>query len=281
MDLSLGYSPLLLVGCLLAAAALTWWTYGRSVPRVTPGRRAVLMALRGAALFLVLVLLFEPILRRVEATEEPPVLAVLVDDSQSLGREDGAGEGAVAARAALGRIPDVEGETRLYSFDGEARPLADGDSVAFDGVRTDIAAALRRVEEDLDGQNLGGVLLISDGRYNTGRNPLYLAERYDVPIYTATVGDTTRQRDVLVARVTTNELAYAGVELPVQVAVRADGFGGERATVALYERGQRLASEPVTLPEGGIEATVDLSFTPDRGGPAPLHRHRDAVRRRG
>ncbi len=276
MDLSLGYSPLLLVACLFAAAGLTWWTYGRSVPRVTPGRRAVLMALRGAALFIVLLLLFEPVLRQIEATEEPPVLAVLVDGSQSLGREDGTGEGASAARAALGQIPEVDGDMRFYAFAAETTPLESRDSVAFDGVRTDIAGALRRVEDDLDGQNLSGVLLISDGRYNTGRNPLYLAERYDVPIYTAVVGDTTRQRDVLVARVTTNEIAYAGVELPVQVAVRTDGFGGERATVSLFESGQRLASQSVTLPESGVEATVDLSFTPETEG---LHRYTVAVTR--
>ncbi|MEM1042059.1 MAG: vWA domain-containing protein [Bacteroidota bacterium] len=276
MDLSLGYSPLLLVACLFAAAGLTWWTYGRSVPRLAPGRRAVLMALRGAALFVVLLLLFEPVLRQVEATEEPPVLAVLVDGSQSLGREDGAGDGAATARDALRRIPDVDGETRVYSFDAEASPLDARDSLRFDGVRTDIAGALSRVEADLDGQNLGGVLLISDGRYNTGRNPLYLAERYDVPIYTATVGDTTQQRDVLVARVTTNEIAYAGVELPVQVAVRADGFGGERATVSLFERGERLASQQVTLPEGGVEATVDLSLVPEAEG---LRRYTIAVTR--
>ena len=100
MDLTLGTSPLLLVLCLLAAAGLTWWTYGRSVPRVPNSRRLLLSALRGAALFIVLVLLFEPVLRRIEATEEPPVLAVLVDASQSLGREDGDG-GAAAARDAL------------------------------------------------------------------------------------------------------------------------------------------------------------------------------------
>ena len=179
---------------------------------------------------------------------------------------------------ALRRLRDLDGaEARLYTFDAEAAPL-DGpaDSLRFEGVRTDIAGALQRVEQDLDGQNLGGVFLISDGRYNTGRNPIYLAERYDVPIYTTVVGDTTRQRDVLVARVTTNELAYAGVELPVQVAVRADGYEGERATVSLFERDQRLASQSVTLPEGSVEATVDLSFTPETPG---LHRYTVAVSR--
>ena len=276
MDLSLGYSPLLLVLCLAAAAGLTWWTYGRTTAAHDAGpTRCADDAARAAALFIVLLLLFEPVLRRVEAEEKPPVLAVLVDASQSLGLEDGTGPGAAAVRAALADLP-ADAATRLYRFDAEVRPLADSDSLTFGGARTDIAGALQRVEADLDGQNLRGVLLVSDGRYNAGRNPLYLAERYGVPIYTAVVGDTTRQRDVVVARVTTNEIAYVGVELPVQVAVRTDGFGGERATVSLWERGQRLASETVTLPEGGVEATVDLSFTPSAEG---LHRYTAAVTR--
>ena len=273
MDLTLGYSPLLLVLCLLVALGLTWWTYGRSVPRVPTGRRLLLSALRGTALALVLFLLFQPVLRQVEATEEPPVLAVLVDDSQSLGRGDGEG-GAATARDLLSQLPEFGGEARFYSFDSETSSFDPADSLAFEGVRTDIAGALQRIETDLDGQNLGGVLLISDGRYNTGRNPIYLAERFDVPIYTTVVGDTTRQRDVLVARVTTNEIAYAGVELPVQVGVRAEGYEGERATVALYERDRRLASTSVTLPAGNVEASVDLSFTPEEPG---LRRYTVAV----
>lgn len=276
MDLSLGHSPLLLVLCFAAAAGLTWWTYGRSAPRATPRRRAVLMTLRGAALFLVLLLLFEPVLRRVEAEEEEPVLAVLVDASRSLALEDGGGPGAEAVRAALRALPDApRGETRLYAFDRDARPLPGPDSLRFDGARTDIAGALQRVEADLRGRNLRGVLLLSDGLYNAGRNPLYLAERYGVPIHTAVVGDTTRRRDVLIARVTTNEIAYVGVELPMQVAVRADGFGGERATVSVFERGERLASGTVTLADG-VEAVADLAVTPTEEG---LRRYTVAVSR--
>ena len=277
MDLSLGHSPLLLVLCLALAAGLTWWTYGRTAPRTTPGRRAVLMGLRATALFIVLVLLFEPVLRRVEAEEEEPVLAVLVDASQSLAPSDSGGPGAEAVRAALRDFPDVpRGEARFYAFDREARPLDGPDSLRFDGPRTDIAGALDRVEADLGGRNLRGVLLLSDGRYTAGRNPLYLAERFGVPIHTAVVGDTTRRRDVLVARVTTNEIAYVGVELPVQVAVRAEGFGGERATVALYEGGERLDAATVTLPEGGVEVTADLALTPEEEG---LRRYTVAVTR--
>ena len=56
-----------------------------------------------------------------------------------------------------------------------------GDSLRFDGERTDIAAALGRVEADFAGRNLRGVVLVSDGRVTDGRNPAYLAEAVPGP----------------------------------------------------------------------------------------------------
>lgn len=84
MSLTFGLSPWLLVLCALGAAALTYWSYRRTTPPLSRGRRLLLGGLRFLALFLVLFLLFQPVLRRVLRTEEPPVLAVLIDNSRSL-----------------------------------------------------------------------------------------------------------------------------------------------------------------------------------------------------
>ncbi len=276
MSLSFGISPWLLLLCLLGAAALTYWTYRRSVPRVSTARRAVLVSLRFAALFLLLFLLFEPIWRRFLRDERPPVLAVLVDDSQSLGleaeTEDAVLDLAAATRQTLRSLPldQVRGQARFFAFSGTARPLPDGpgtpDSLRFEGARTNIAQALDYVRDALQDQNLRGVLLISDGQYNTGRNPLYLAERYPVPIYTVAVGDTLRRRDVQIRRVTANEIAYVGAELPVQVGLRAEGFAGEQVIVSLTQGGRVLGSASVRLPEGTAEVPVDLRYTPQAEG---------------
>ena len=262
MDLSLTHSPLLLASALLAAAVLTWWTYGRTTPSVTGLRRILLATLRFVALFIVILLLFEPIFQRLDSRADPPVLAVLADVSESLSVAEGS--------ALIGEaLAQLEGENvRLYAFDAEADRLddLDPDSILFTGDRTDIARGLQYVQRDLEGRNLRGVLLISDGRYNTGRNPLYLAERFRTPIYTAVVGDTTAQRDIRVTRLVTNEVAYVGAQLPVRIGLRASGFEGERATVSLSDGGQTIQSEAITLPEDDVEVTVDLFVTPSRPG---------------
>lgn len=282
MDLTLASSPLLLLFALAVAGAFTWWSYGRSQPRVAGPKRLLLAGLRFLALFVVVLLLFEPVFRRVVRRDEPPVLAVLVDASESLTADpEGAAAGPPAAevvRAALAGLPDSDA-LRVYRFAADTTPLPgdSADSLAFDGERTDIARAIQHIEATFEGRNLRGILLISDGRYNTGRNPLYLAERARVPLYTAVVGDTTAQRDVRASRVVTNEVAYVGSVLPVQAGVRASGFGGEAATVSLVENGRTVASEAVTLPADGLETTVELTVTPAQPG---LHRYTVAVSRR-
>ncbi|MEM6784990.1 MAG: hypothetical protein AAF624_14815 [Bacteroidota bacterium] len=189
----------------------------------------------------------------------------MVDDSQSLTLDDTPGtlQAALGDVAKLG-VPDEA--LRRYTFAEDAIPYTPADSLTLVGTRTDLARALTTVADDLDSDNLAGVVVLSDGRSTSGRNPIYLAERYPVPIYTVVVGDTTAQRDVRISRIVTNEIAYVDVEIPVQVGVLHDGFEGERVSVSLLEDGQLLARETLTLGTGGTEATLDVRVTPRSPG---------------
>ena len=280
MSLSFGLSPWLLAVCLSLAAGLTYVSYRRTTPPVSRSWRWLLGGLRFTALALLFFLLLEPVMRQLSASEQPPVLAVLFDNSESLqvtagGRTDTARTAPQdAVRAALRQIDasTLDGDRRFFAFDRSLRGLdaADvPDSLRFDGARTDIAAALEQIRTELQDINLGGVVLISDGQYNTGQNPLYVAERFTTPIHTLVVGDTTRRRDVQIRRVTTNDIAYVDTELPLQVGLRAESAGGEPVTVALFRDGERIDTERVQLPTGTAEVPVDLSYTPETAG---LHR---------
>ncbi|MEX1055962.1 MAG: hypothetical protein WED81_08015, partial [Rhodothermales bacterium] len=251
-----------------------------------PAKRALLGVLRFSALMLILFLLFEPILRLLDRDEKPAILAVLIDDSQSLiltSGQDSTGQAARARiREVLAKLPPGAGEAdvRFFRFSESVSAMDDEtfsvDSLSLGGTRTNIAGALDDVRERLKDDNLSAALLLSDGQYNTGRNPLYAAERYSVPIYTAVLGDTTRHRDVQIRHVTTNDIAYVGAELPVQVSIRTEDMGNRQVAVSLFRDGVLASSTSVSLPEGSTETTVDLSVTPDEQG---LHRYSVSISR--
>ena len=286
MSLSFGLNPWLLVLCSMAAGGMAYWLYRRTTPELSSGKRLLLGMLRFVSLALILFLLFEPVLRLIEREEKPGILAVLVDNSQSLLMTSNEDSSVVSIRERVRELLDHlpatvrDAEIHVYTFDSdlnaEGADRIEVDSLTFAGSRTNISRAFEQLEERLREDNLRGALLLSDGQYNTGRNPLYIADRYPVPIYTAVLGDTSRHRDVLVRRVMTNDISYVDTELPVQVGLRAEGYGGTPAMVTLSEDGQALASQRVELPEGSAEITVDLSITAQEEG---LHRYTVSVSR--
>jgi len=268
VDLQTAAHPLLVVLAAALCGAFAWWSYGRTTPVVTGWRRPLLAGLRAATLFVVFLLLFEPVLRRVLERADEPVVAVLVDVSRSIAADPQAQASGAADRLrdAVAALPR-DANTRYYTFSTtpEATP-GRPDNLRFDGERTDIGAALERAGRDLGGRNLRAVLLLSDGRFTAGRNPVWVAARYPVPVYTALVGDSASLRDVRVTDVLTNDVAYVGAEVPVRVAIGATGFAGERASVTLSEGGRTIATTEVVLPADGGEAAVELAVTPASPG---------------
>lgn len=279
MDLTLAYHPLLLAVAGLAALGLTVWTYKRSNPQLAGWKKWVVHTLRFSALFIVILLLFEPVLRTLDRNEEDPLLAVLVDETQSITGDQESIRDSTAAEHIQQLIQGLAGDgLEHFAFSDDIRALeTTSDSLLrFEGERTDIATALQSTVNTLARRNARGILLISDGRYNTGRNPLYLAERSLLPIYTVVVGDTTQQRDVILSQVVTNDIAYTNTTLPVRAHIRAHNFANERVTVSLLQDGRTVSSESTALPENSLETTVELSVTPASPG---LHRYTVAVSR--
>ena len=77
-----------LIYLLVLAGLLTWFSYRRTEPKLSGANRWILPGLRGIALTLLLFLLFEPILHRTLRQENPPLLAVLIDESESMSHQE-------------------------------------------------------------------------------------------------------------------------------------------------------------------------------------------------
>lgn len=270
MSIAFGFHPLAVAISLLLAALLTWWTYRRTTPPVSTLRRGTLIALRWSALSLVLLLLAEPVIRTVVHTSRIPIVAVLFDTSRSLSDSVHPGKDfSESIRQAYEQIERaVDGaDVETFSFGSDVAPwIPTADSISFDGGRTDIAAALESIRSKYAGRPLRGVVLVSDGRFNTGSNPLYVAERFPAPIHTVVVGDTATYRDLRIERIATNEIGYVDREMPVQVTLHVKGFPGERVHVALSGSHMTASESDVVLPETEAEINVDLTMTPSVEG---------------
>jgi hypothetical protein len=265
-------STFIILLLLVAAVTVSYFIYRFTIPPVTRGKRLLLTSLRSAALFLLLVFLFEPLLRLVFTSQQPPVVAVLVDNSKSLRIADRTTNRKDEVRRLLGSGPlkDLSGkaETRYFTFGATPKPMtsATPDSLSLNEDGTDISAALRLLSAEKEQQNIHAVLLVTDGAYNLGQNPVYETEPLGVPIYTIGIGDSSEQKDVLVTRVAANDLVYNETQAPVDVTIKSSGYDGENLEVLLKEGTRELDRKTIMLGPGTREYPVRFSYTPQGEG---------------
>lgn len=299
----------------LAALLLVVYIYrreGRSRPK-----RITLAALRLLLLGLILVLLNRPILTLDQSRVEPSVLAVLVDDSVSMKVRDGAagpdGQPESRLRAAvqllIGQNQPLlhelakQHEIRVFRFDRDAQPIGELGQVKDDaspapdrssaltqalseltpqGQQTQVIRSIQRVLDDLQGQRIAGVVVLTDGRETT-REPMASAmetlKNYGVKIYPIPIGTDQLPRNIEIQAVSVQDSAFNGDIVNVKVTIRGGGFtAGHPVQLVLKDKktGQPLlredgtpAQETVILP-GDQPVETEIQFKPTQVGTLDL-----------
>ncbi|GAB4377128.1 MAG: hypothetical protein Kow0042_24380 [Calditrichia bacterium] len=248
---------------------LALFYYRKTLPPLSRYRRWFLILIRSLTLIIVLFILLQPILTLILEHQDPPLVAVLVDNSRSMLIEDGSGIRADSVRFLLNHINGDNFsdslQFRLFRFDRQLRSFQ-FDSLTFEGKQTNISRALQEVADSLSENNLQAVVLISDGQFNQGPSPLRIAERMPVPVYTIAVGDSVSRRDVRLSGVQANPVGYVGQELPVSVRILHSGYDNKTVTIQLKQGKQTVAAQKITLSSSGFEQKVDFALKAEQPG---------------
>jgi hypothetical protein len=272
LQLSFSFRVIFLLLAALCSIGIAMIVYRVTVPPVSSIKRIVLISLRSLGLFFLFLLIGEPLLSLITHTVDQPIIAVFVDNSQSMAIKDKAGRRDETLksilRSSIWQQIGKDGKVDYSLFDGKVRNLSTiaEDSLTLNGEATDIAEALKSIKRTSASSNLQAVVLITDGNSTVGMNPLYEAEELGVPVFTIGVGDTSEQKDILIRKVLTNEITYVGTKVPVNVMVHSAGFGGERIQVSLREGATIIDEKSLVLEPGTRDYLVPLSFIPEKEG---------------
>ena len=194
--------------------------------------RLLMSFLRFLSVTAISMLLLSPFIKLFEESVQNPVILIGHDVSASIA------EGMTSADSAeyittLNNVIDELGKTydvHLVAFGETVRPQ---DTLTFDENVTDIAQFFEYSGERYADQNVGALILVTDGLYNRGKNPLYVTRKITAPIYAVALGDTTVRPDVIVSRVLHNRIAFLGDKFPVQVDISANHLNGRTANLRI------------------------------------------------
>lgn len=267
--------------------ALVWWLYRRERRGLSVRKRLVMAGLRALTLLAVAVMLLEPVLVSSRRETVKSHLPILVDDSESMKFSDPytdetrAGEIATAlklrAEDGKGPVERLRETPRIdlarSALGPNLKALARGREVSVEDLGSasqggtassrkpktleDLKAgrpvsplgdALRGVLNAHRGQPVAGIVLVSDGRSNTGEDPLRAAEiaaRQNVPIFAVAAGADEGPRNVRVAEVEASPVVFARDPMTLAAVVEARGLKDTDATLSLEQRINGGVWEPV------------------------------------
>lgn len=282
MDLTFQTSVIVVILLAALSIAISIYIYRHTVPAVPQAKKILLITLRASAFTLALLALCEPLFRLTSTQHIQPTIAVLIDNSLSMSQTDKTGNREEIVKELLKRESfaklTTSANAQIYQFSHSLFPLK-LDSLTMNGGTTDISTALQSAVENSTTE-LQSILLITDGNYNTGTNPLYRAERSAIPIFAVGVGDTTEQVDVLLSKLNTNSIGYAGVSIPVDAVIKSSGTGKTFVTASLFEDGKIIEEKRLSLPSSFgtvVETPVQFIYLPKVEGTKKLSVHVSTV----
>jgi hypothetical protein len=213
--------------------------------------------LRALVVALVWLLLLAPSITLNKQETENPVVVFLQDESASI-------------------PPSLKGDTTAYRNEAQTLlnklrakyrviTLGFGGSTQSDSLfgykqaATDIAGALSRAQDFYGQQNLGAIIMATDGRFNQGMHPLFQNLALRSPLYTIALGDTAVVKDLRIAQTYANRSAALNSQFEIRADLLALGCNGHNGVVQLTEGSSVLQSQPLAV--NGNRYDRSVSFT--------------------
>jgi hypothetical protein len=271
MNLSFQYPAWFLIFCALLGLGYAMLLYYRDTTfrEQAKNLHRWLGVLRWLVVTVLSALLLSPLLKSFFTETKKPVVVLAQDHSESVAAD--------LQGDALERYKqDWNGLKNALADNYEVHELAFGDQVRegvdfnFSEKVTNLSELLRGVYDLYGGQNLGAVVLASDGIYNEGSNPAYSDAPLAAPVYTIALGDTTPKMDLLVKRVFHNKIAYLGDKFTIQIDLAATNLAGKQTVLNISKSNadglKQLQSIPVSINGNDFFVTKEVQLDAEEAG---------------
>jgi len=251
----------------LVAAAILYYK-SQQLADKSVGHKLILASLRGLTIFSLLLLLMNPTLRFYKKEIKKPELILALDESKSMVVKDSnwLNEYKAGEEDLINALSDKY-ELSTYSF---GQTVHTDNRFQFNESSTDIEGLLDKIAAESDFQQLKGCILISDGIYHQGRNPLYHPLTKSIPFHTIYIGDSTQEKDLSIQRVFHNDIIFSGDQFAVEADIQAWLCEGEKTQIKILkmENGlwTKVQEENLNIDKAGFFSNRTFILPADKPG---------------
>jgi len=255
---------LIIIG--IIAGLIAYFQYRRTVPPISRFLQVFLGILRASAIGAILLLFFAPEITAIWQISERGELGILIDRSASMGLKEGTESRLDRALAAVEEILDRTGDqvkTILYAFDMDTIHL---NSLTIDttNLGTNIEKSINSIINSPN--NIKDLIVLTDGNYTAGNNPIYSKNLNEIKVFTVGIGDTVDLPDLLVQDVKNNQIIYQNQPTEIKAYLMARGIDNQKVRVKLLEGKKVLQAKEIQMGKRGEMSIAEFQLTPKNTG---------------
>jgi len=205
-----------------------------------------LVGLRFISIFSLLILIINPKFENKESTIIKPVLAVVVDNSQSIKylNKDRIATNTVQAifdNTAITSKYDV----KMYPF---GKQINRNSELNFEDPQTNITQSLQEIESLYDSQ-IAAVVLISDGNQTIGDAYEFASNQFEHVIFPLIMGDSIYHTDLKIQQINVNKYTYLNNKFPLEIITSYTGNKSVISELKIESLGKIIYKERIQFSE--------------------------------
>ena len=260
MFFSSEYSFLWLIVIAIFALALSYLLYknDKYLKDIRIWLKTLLFSIRFLSLFFIGFLLIKPFISKLKKEIINPQLLILQDNTESikLNKDSSFYLNKFIEKHKIFKqlLTDNGIEYINYIFSDS---IVQSSNITYENTSTNISKSLTEALDINIDNNIGGILLLTDGIYNKGYDPYYLSQKIQIPIYTVGLGDTTTKSDLKIKQIRINKIGFTDQNIPFSIDIISENIKGKKTTLSISENGTELYKKIITINKEAFFLSVD------------------------
>jgi len=250
ISLNINGSWYILIPLILMSGLFTYYLYKITIPKINRRIKWLLISLRTLSLIIILFLFFEPILAINSKREVNPTTLVFIDNSGSM---SAASNTKILTEDFLKKWTNLRStdDLSIFLFGDSTREFTETSRINFSDKTSNFTKIIDKVRESEE--NITSVLLVSDGIITDGVNPINGAEKLGIPFYTIGLGDTTKNKDLILRNIVYDKNLLSNSSAPILVSLEQRGFNGSKVTASLLEDNRLIEQKDILLDDNNSQ----------------------------
>lgn len=240
----------------------------RHSDQIGSGWHRILLLIRFAVLILILLIIFKPIVRWSSVRQLDPEIIVFVDQSASILKHE-----SISRDSIITLVDELQSEFRKRGFEVTIYPfssdIADNPEsikeLQFNRNGTDLSKVLTKGIHQPGINNVCAGVLITDGVFTQGEDPILMDILSDFPVHTIGIGDSIPAFDPAVIEISVPAIVTAGDTVNIETRILPQGRF-KTIQVYLHEGKQRIQTKKVRATSQNLYQTVRFEVVLDKPG---------------